>query len=535
MNEITEVSSVILNLSSAKVSVRKRAIRHINLVFKKLNTKRLFSEFFPYLYQLASLDESDWNKILCETEKMDFASFSDEDLEKFVIVIERLSYKDSMVFALRIRRLIIECSKHIEKTKITKYFFPIFSFLVKQQWFPSQIASLTAFPCICKYLSKTMIQTFFNDSCALLYSAENVQVTSIFIDMISKTMKFLPDDTKSNCFMFVSELSKSQEPTFLISQSIINFLVQYSKYTNDKTEDCLEIGDRILHSMDWLIKVSYIENMHLLTNKAFNKTIQSIYKEIIIDTSKEVRKAAAKTISLFDFDNNDIKEDIKSIIKTLVNDNDASVKENALHSLKTLAAFVGSDFVLECVISSINDDNQLVKLAAVGVIDSGVIPIDASIDTICKGTTSFGWREKVLITEILTNIIKSSKERQLPQRLASVIGLMLHDECAAVRDSCARRMGEYIDAIGDRLDKTIFVKLFEKSGRNADYQIRQTIIQAIASANLFDLEKQLINDLLHDPVSNVRLVIAKYAPLDIAKELQDDSDEDVRETYVSRL
>ena len=535
MNEIIEANSIISNLSSAKASTRKRAIHNISLIFKKLSTKRIFTEFFPYLFQLASLDESDWTKILLEAEKMDFASFSDEDLENFVIFIKCLSYKDSIIFALHIRKLVLECSKHIEKTNIAKYFFPIFSILIKQEWFPCQIASLTAFPCICKYLNKTMIRAFFNDSCASLYSAENVQVTSAFIDMISKTMKYLPDDTKSNCFMFVSELSKSQEQTFLVSRSIVNFLVHYSKYTKDKAEDCLEIGERLLHSTNWLIKTTYIENMHFLTNKKFNKTMQSIYKEIIIDTCKEVRQAAAKSISSYVFDNSDNKEEIKNIIKTLINDKEEQVKESALISLKSLATFIGSDFVLECVISSINDDNQLVKLAAVDVIDSGVIPIDASIDTICKGTTSFGWREKVLITEILTNIIKSSKENKLPQRLASVIGLLLHDECAAVRDSCARRMGEYLEAIGDRLDNAIFVKLFEKSGRNADYQIRQTIIQAVASANLFEAEKQLINDLIHDKVSNVRLVIAKYAPLDVAKELQDDSDEDVKETYVSRL
>ena len=77
------------------------------------------------------------------------------------------------------------------------------------------------------------------------------------------------------------------------------------------------------------------------------------------------------------------------------------------------------------------------------------------------------------------------------------------------------------------------VPIIKEISEDEDYKIRQTAIRAVISCELFNqIGFEILYNAAKDPVSNVRLVVAKYTPRNyqnILSALKTDPDDDVAE------
>ena len=536
MSDINKVSYLLANFFRAKtLKERKKTLDKLELIFKILPPQRIFNEFYPLVCSYAALTEKEWKIILLETAKLSFHSFTDEDFESFINALKLLSLFEAKIFVNGILDIISMCVIQVPKQVIQTYFYDYCNFLIARSFNPCQVLGTLVFSRIVQYLDKMHIESFFSN-CAELYSTDNIKVLTSFIRSMSESLHFLPDAIQRNCFMFVEEVCEREITAMQVYRSISEFLVKYAEERKEEIEECLRIGDFMMHSTNWVVRKYYIESIHQITSGTINQTVLSVFKEAVIDSTNEVRAAAAKEISKFTIDNEDDKHEVINIMNQLLQDKDSDVKEEALFSIGSLVSSIGIDFAMESVLSSINDEDQLVKLAAIGVMKSDQLPLDNILDAMIKGLTSFGWREKVKICEVLLLILRDQKEqKQLPTRIVSLIGALLHDQNAAVRNKVSSSLNIFMSLIGNRIDKNIFINLLTKAAGHYDYQIRQTAIQAISTANLNEECKSILEELSKDKVSNVRLFIARYAPIEIAKLVSNDEDEDVVCEYNKRI
>ena len=536
MDDINHVSYLLANFFRAKtMKERKKTLDNLELIFRILPPQRIFGEFYPMVCSYAALTEKEWKIILLETTKLSFHSFTDDDFDAFIGALKLLSLFEAKIFVNGVLDMISICVIQVQKQVIQRYFYDYCKFLIAQSFCPCQALGALVFSRIVQYLDAMHIEAFFSN-CSELYSTDNIQVLTAFIQSMTESLHFLPDANQRNCFSFIEEVCEREVTAMQVYRSIAGFLVKYAEQRKDEVEECLRIGDFMMHSPNWIVRKYYIERIHQITSCVFSSSVLSVFKEAVIDPINEVRATAAKEISKFSIENEVDKKEVMDIMNKFLQDKDSDVKEEALLSVGALVASLGTEFAMDSVLSSISDDDQLVKLAAIGVMESEQIPLDDIIDAMIKGLTSFGWREKVKISEVLLLVLSAQKDqKQLPTRIVSLIGALIHDQNAAVRNKVAALIGSYMSLIGDKIDKNIFINLLSKAAHHSDYQIRQTAIQSISNANLNEECKDTLEELVKDRVPNVRLYIARYAPMEIAKLLSDDEDEDVVEEFNKRL
>ena len=194
---------------------------------------------------------------------------------------------------------------------------------------------------------------------------------------------------------------------------------------------------------------------------------------------------------------------------------------------------LGFDFVTSHLLDLIPDPSREVKLAAIESLKSKEIATETALEcilTLVKSQHKCLIREKQKIIEIILTVIRpQDNSKDIYKLINQLVFLLLTDGTYDVRIAMVKNLPLLIKNLGNDWFNNDIVPIIKEISEDEDYKIRQTAIRAVISCELFNqIGFEILYNAAKDPVSNVRLVVAKYTPrnnqilLSALKNLPDD-------------
>lgn len=517
-DETKYVYSLIQGFSSSSRADINNSIANIMMIFRSLGIKRIFNELIPFLCNTPSLTENNWCKILTAIKKINFSRLSDQEMIDFISTFKSICISESKLIKGKLVELLSDVVSTISSDKTHNIILPFIWDQIESSWIPEQGYGITFLSVIASYIDKKEFNSIL-ESKLVLINADSINIQRNFIEMLSNTINYIEKPTMEKIFSLI-ERKADENSSYIIAKAIVEFLIAYVESSKD-SETVISIGDGLLHNENPAIRKIYVSNISKLT-KTFSSAVECIYREVELESDPDIIESAVKELQYFNqIENMDL---FKEKFEKFIRNQESIVMEATIRSLCAQSEKLGIEFVSKLILSIFDDDDQLVKLAAIKSLQNSGIPADQILNTIVDGFVSLGWREKVSVAELLPNLI----EEDIPQRLLPVFFMLLCDESAAVRNAAVQSSNIIVKIIDDKLFDVLLTQI-PKLAKHPDYQVRQTVAHMIIVAGLIDKCSQTIEELAKDPVANVRLIIAKYAPYQIRKALKNDADEDVRD------
>jgi len=327
----------------------------------------------------------------------------------------------------------------------------------------------------------------------------------------------------------ITTLSKDSEAIIVssIPSSLIPFKTVY-KCPNFVDYIC----QHITNCTFWQPKSSLINSIDKITQNPV--IIEEIFRKAPNDSSQFVRSSFAKKIQYF-LDNYgfNIQEAIDVYIKLSFDDSN-DVKLSIAKSLSQ-----SQPIIIEKVLPNlIYDSDSEIRYTSFHAFACVPSQLSLPIEYVCEVSRSSNWRNRNDSLIVIPRMISSVTDLEFSDKLLPIPLSLISDNVCEVRIRASECLKEISSKFGKEWCLTHIAPKIKLIVKDSDYHIRQVAIKSIFIMNLDDCFSSELKELSKDPVSNVRIIIAKEIPeiyQDIIRELQNDKDSDVSYFAKQRL
>jgi serine/threonine-protein phosphatase 2A regulatory subunit A len=350
-----------------------------------------------------------------------------------------------------------------------------------------------------------------------------VKKAAIFIceKLVEESIDILSHDMRDLLLKLILQFARDKTPTTALEvpRFIETMIKCFPKDDLDRVATALEeICLSLLSSSEWRIRLNFVFWLKKIDyTRIRTSSLVSWFTTALEDEEEEIRIATAQNLPIL-FPS---KTDIKSIIRKLLSDRSQKV---VLSVVQVLSGYHDAEFVKESVSEVIVSKNPsifvegIVCLSALGFPESLLL---SHITSFLDGATDWRFRQSVALGM-----------KRLGFRSTKILGTLLKDDSIEVRSSV-------LDVMKD-LELRNAIPMISELADSEDYQMRQTAVLAIDRLGLWNnaICKDIVDRLVMDPQSNVRLTVAKRIvgsdfvdTTGVIEILKGDSDEDVRDVF----
>jgi len=506
-----DVETKLMQLSSLNQNEKRIFIGELDMIWNVYGVEKCIYEIFPYFIEYSLVNEQDIINTLESLTKIDFEVLSSNQFNHFMRLLRNFAEIDSLFVVNALACLIFHVLKGRKAEDISGVLYPFISELIlKSEWIPDQVSGT----CILKHVYYLINDELLDELIAKISKSIgkfSVHGKLIYCDFSKVVYSNISDESKDNILDSIESLSS--ETNVAVLSKICSVLCAFL----DSSDFCLSIIKRLSKNPHYYVRMSLAINLH--TYKTLSEShLNQLLKLLVNDTEPEVRIGAAQSLPHI-FEHSQF-EQVKPFINNLMNDNHEYVKSAALN---TLEHFAEDDqlFFNENILLALSDDNTSVKQTAISLLKQAQGIFSSNSDLIPVILTKFSFREKYQVASQLDMNFDMSLFENL-----------LFDDCYEVRNQAILSISRYIQLIGIDLLRSKLIITVNKTFSSCEYQIRQTGIELAATLNLFPHISDLIDAAIHDPISNVRIVLAKHIDKlsnNQIKQLMLDSDPEVKE------
>lgn len=519
--------AAIQDLRSDDKDHRINAINDIPAIASILGSERTANELIPFLVETSVFSECEWVIVLKKISEISFVKTSIKSYDAFLRMLASVGAYESVQIRNSCLSVMTTIMREIPDDTCGKIINRVLGFMAQSVPSVRAIAVLLFANVIDKLsvADKTSLNVMFikykNDDVIAVRRALVISGRSI--------IKFLRGSLEASVVGAVKVLAKDKSAA--VSYQVPGFLVELMK-KDDMLKDVMSIGEQLLEHESWRVRCEYICNLRdIYGTNVDSNVISEILVRSTEDSADEVKTAVAEGLSYLSSFDDIPKEDAHNIIVQLMDSESWYVRVATVKAVPGFVKHLPSEFIMTTLLEATENESHNVKLVSIEALGAVDLPVETVILHLTQNADSQEWRERERITMIISKLMKTASSENAP----ALVEKLLFDESRDVRKAMiAKLKGVVACANDDVLDK--IAELIEKRVQSADYQERQTAIEAIFSASLEDRSscKSLLQQLASDPVSNVKLVLAKTLPrtedfASILDKLKKDSDCDVRE------
>lgn len=510
------VCKYILDLNNHDCNIREKSILLLPQISQILGFERTIIDLIPFVFNSPVFTEKDFCSALQQFSNCDFSQCSEDHIDAILKSLDPLLKLGNTLIINENAEFIKNVYSSVnfsDTVKFEKLQNKICEYL--NETLPGKQVmgirlSAISFSLLSSEQQSTVLSNFLN----LAQNAQSLYTQRYVIDACTTFIQFTDNQSILD---LVLNYANSPSPT--VSYSLPQFIISYLSKENNNFNDVWPIIQRSLKSPNKRVKYNMFNSLKEINNtkEIPNDTSLEIFNIAVEDTDEEVRIAAASQISILPINSEKSQEIINSFIH---DEHSAHVRTSVITELSKLSE-ENPEFVKKTISSLLKDQVREVRL---GVIDSlhnlklsdenELLP-SILIDFL---NTSKEWREHYEVAQLFVD--------QKMHNIDILTKLLLNDSYK-VRLLIVLNLPQ-LTCFG--LDE--LMPIISGAAIDLDYQIRQTAALSIISMEVFDNNGvDILANLTKDPVSNVRLVVAKYTPrsLGLHENLKNDPDADVRE------
>lgn len=535
MNEVFKITK---NLKSSNKSVSLNAVSKIPHLVECIGSYNTVYELIPYLFETSIRDDQFYVEVLKAFSKIKINTFTVNELKDMIENLRFLMCFDSIEIRNEMINFIDKVIKDKTETEIEEILkdkieeFVIYgdgeesiTGLQIAQRFLSKFHKENS----CKVLRKIAQEMFIQDfNEGIGYPPKIIE----FIKLCSNNIMFSDDETNGIIYDYIKSLKRNCKTSSILCELPKYFFLIYKKYGN--INKCFKNIIKLFLNNDYRVKCSVIDMVsNFLPEKdAPVDKILSFFAEILTHSNEdEVYIIVAQQLKYLVKISKTYSKSILKILNLLLYHENVHCRETlALYLIMFKEMFDFSEIIMPIFLHLMGDKIQEVRIIAIESFQSSGIQFENVIMGLDKMEEN--WRELQKIPSILTSFNNINNLNIIVKRL-------LKDDSNAVRMEMVKCLPDIANHFGKEWKKSFLESVISEFSIDEDYKIRQLSILMIIKTEYYNaFSKKIIERALHDPVSNVRLILSQYLPqqyMYINDELKKDSDIDVREYALERF
>lgn len=502
-----ELYRKILDLRSPAPDKRMKSIALIPVIVERLGPVRSTSEFFPYLLETTNYTSDMLRTILSTIENLNISSFSSSQVEQ---LLSTLISEITVYETPSLHKELASCVASIYSKQKSQILIQQVQSVLQSEWLSEQVYAYSLIarlvPIVDDESRSELLSTLFkhakNSSPMSLIRRSAISVFSEILNNVKENVH------ADQMIEIVQSFTDDESPT--IGCDIPQFLSAFLKAGGDITA-VNEVYENLLQSTVWRVQLFAVMNMAEIYKNASDRTHLIEFLNVAAkDNEEEIRIAACKQLPLvLDLTGS---EDLCNLF---MNDKSEKVR---LVFVDAVSKHPDQEFVATALMTMLHDENSAVVLAAINALNERHFDsklLDKGIVEFLKNCKNYRGRRAV-VQAIPGLDIECGTE---------LVEMLVTDESIAVRYAM-------IDVLTRITFTDEYKSIVGRMFKSDDYQIRQTAIVLVSRLNLWDSFEDDISTVLHDPVSNVRLTLAKRLPRTaqtLLGQLRQDKDSDVRD------
>lgn len=524
-----EIYQMILNLRGPDEQERTKAIHNLSEISTALGLRRTIDELIPYVMETATFTETQWIDALNQLGTISLEGATPKQYLRTVKNVALACDMDSRGIRAAAVKTVTKMIRDSPSGKTTGILKAVFSFMVETES-PALIASaLTIMGNVIDLLDFSAQAEMFS-AYAKLESNDTVMVRVAWITAASDIVKHMKGSYIPKLLGAMNEFAgDSCCPAGCAIPKFMQVFVE----KHGQVDEIMVLGQKLLEHPNWRVRCEYVRNIENIYSK---ETVDfggifKILSAAVEDAEDEVKTAAAEELPFLSTLSGINGNDVTSLLTQFFEAKCPHVKTSAVKSLHLFINHITSEFLGTHLPKMAKDESQEVKITAIEALKSKNIPVDMKIMCIKEAAASPEWREKESVSKLIPLIFVEEEATGFIE----VIMRLLFDDAHDVRKAMLKNLANVMFSVGDKFREQL-LEAFEKEIESDDYQIRQTVTNAVVQCRMESTSSgtNIITKAARDAVANVRLVAAKVIPrtsafASLLEELKADKDDDVRE------
>ncbi|ODV67727.1 ARM repeat-containing protein [Hyphopichia burtonii NRRL Y-1933] len=569
------------------VSNRVEAMQKLDTIAIALGPERTLTELMPFLTDVAQDDEEEVFAVLAE-KLGDFIPLvgGHQNCEPLIQILSLLASTEEPIVRDTAIDSLHKISLQLTDDEINGIFLNLIKTLSSGTWFSRKVSAACLFksvfvkvsPATRKELLSIYIKFVADESPIVRRSAaKNLPPLINQLTTYRKENNIPASEIVDNEFPFISKMfiqltNDDQDSVKFLSIDILIAILEFFASVNDTSHnsDCLNRSLKLIGDDAWRVRYTAADRFSSIA-KNFDANEQDLLKlidpfiSLMKDNEGEVRKAIAQQLPDFcklltNFPST--KSTIESKIIPVVNDLSQDPQENVRASLAStitglspiLAKQSTIDKLLPIFLIMLRDEFPDVRLNIISNLSvvNETIGINLLSTNLLPAITELAqdhkWRVRLAIIEYIPKLANQLGESFFNDELLSLCMSWLWDPVFAIRDAAVNNLKDLTTIFGSEwANNEIISRLLNVKNNSNDDKIDDDNENRIEFSNfiiritcLFAITKLIpvindkiivqeiipfINDLINDPVPNIRFNVAK-SYLTIVEALAKDSSED---------
>ncbi|KAH0790526.1 ARM repeat-containing protein [Histomonas meleagridis] len=418
---------------------------------------------------------------------------------------------------------IVQIGKMLSSEDFNKSYSTFLQDISKDSWYPLRCSGAIISCQLYNQISKddkSIFHKLFESHC----KDQNIIVRRSF----AQSLPFLiqnqcPIDVVSNLLKL---LSKDNSPSVLIE--LPNALCSLPASESSLK---LSISETILGTNIWQAKSVLISNIDkIFSNTVPKDFLKALSQKSSTDLLNTIRASIARQLPYI-YESNCFPDfnSFKDFSTPLLSDRDNNVRLSIAESLGQMPK-APKEFLDSSLTLLLGDSDQNVKLAALKSVALTGCALKAASQRLVQLTRINNWRVKRSVALLISEIALTMDKNAFKNDVMKTVRNLLMDDANEVREAIIVGLKGVIKEYGNDWTKENLIPLIEELYKSIDYQLRKTAVEAIIRLGLENEMKNVLENAVDDPVTNVRLVLAKELKkgTKLLEKLKNDDDEDVR-------
>lgn len=522
-----EIRDLIENLRSEVLNERLNAVKSLKVISRTLGPERSRSELIPYIAETIDNTEEVWMHVAEQVPQIIEEIGGMNHVAVILALLKQICEIEDPKVQEMATKSFISLSHKSNQEELAINFYPILKEMCEDSWHPLRSAAAVI---LCATFS--------------LYPDEKRKKLTLFFPSISVDQMTIVRRSLAMALPVFITTAKTQDQLEIIERLIttlsddlshailIELPIALSVLPSSMIDLKIASVKRIFSSPRWQARAVLADSLPKIfqNDMPAADVIKGISDPASMDAAVEVRASIARSLPFIFKSNAYTVEEFAKFATSIASDKNTSVRASVAKSIGDVQG--APESLCSPLLSLLLEDgDNSVKLSALSSVAKTGYAVSAAAKHIGNLIKFSPWRTQLSIPNIIPEIASTTDKQYFTDNFIPLVFKLLTNESADVRRNMVKVLPQIAAVYGDDWKKSAFPNLFATTFDTKDYQVRQAVISAIFALNLVQECDSVIEKAIVDPVSNVRVVLAREAAAaqcaSLQERLQKDNDNDV--------
>ncbi|EAX94620.1 HEAT repeat family protein [Trichomonas vaginalis G3] len=522
-----ESRDLIENLRSEVLNERLNAVQSLKIISKTLGPERSRSELLPYIAETIDNTEEVWMRVAEQLPQILEEIGGSQHVSVILTLLKQICEIEDAKVQETATKSFISLSHKATPEELSEFFFPVLKEMCEDTWHPLRSAAATILGA-----TFSLYPDSLHKKLGLFFPSISVdQMTIVRRSLATALPIFITTAQTQEQFDIIERLITTLSDD-LSHAVLIELPLALSFLPPTMSELKINSTKRIFASPRWQARAVLADSLAkiFIDGPPPADVVKGIADPASIDAAVEVRASIARSLP-FIYDSGAYSlDEFAKFATAIASDKNTSVRSAVAKSIGDISG--APESLCSPLLSLLLEDgDNNVKLAALTSVAKTGYAVSAAAKHIGNLIKFSPWRTQLPIPGIIPEIARTTDVQYFTDNFIPLVIKLMTNESSDVRKNMVKALPLISEIYGQDWKITTFAPLFEQTFDTKDYQVRQTVIQAIFALKIVDRCSGVIEKAILDPVSNVRIVLAREASaaktVHITERLMKDSDNDV--------